>query len=131
MNVSARVKMLLNLSLDENGFANVERIRAVCDYILQEVDSSEQISTLKEYAKRLEPILSKQTAVIETSGELSKTTLDMLMEKIKRRMGKSVEVQTKLNKNLLGGIRITCGDDIFERSTSDKINTLAQSCKIR
>ena len=131
MNATARAKMLITLSLDENGFADIERVRAVCDYVINKVETSQQIEVLKEYVKQLRSLLLKQTATIETSANLSKETLEELIKKIKARMGKSVKVETKVNEKLLGGIRITCGDDIFERSVADKFNTLAQSCKIR
>ena len=123
--------MLIDLSLNSLGYVDAERVKAVYNYVLENVEVSEQAEVLKAYVKALNPLLLKQRAVIESSGELSEATYTMLVEKIKSRMGCSVEVESKINKKLVGGLRITCGDDIFERSASDKFNTLAQSCKIR
>lgn len=123
--------MLIDLSLNSLGYIDAERVKAVYNYVLENVEVSEQAEVLKAYVKALNPLLLKQRAVIESSGELSEATYTMLVEKIKSRMGASVEVESKINKKLVGGLRITCGDDIFERSASDKFNTLAQSCKIR
>ena len=123
--------MLIDLSLNDLGYVDAERVKAVYNYVLENVEVSEQAEVLKAYVKALNPLLLKQRAVIESSGELSEATHAMLVEKIKARMGCSVEVESKINKKLVGGLRITCGDDIFERSASDKFNTLAQSCKIR
>jgi F0F1-type ATP synthase delta subunit len=131
MNATTRAKMLIDLSLNSLGYVDAERVKAVYNYVLENVEVSEQADVLKAYVKALNPLLLKQRAVIESSGELSEATYTMLVEKIKSRMGASVEVESKINKKLVGGLRITCGDDIFERSASDKFNTLAQSCKIR
>ena len=131
MNATTRAKMLIDLSLNSLGYIDAERVKAVYNYVLENVEVSEQAEVLKAYVKALNPLLLKQRAVIESSGELSEATYTMLVEKIKSRMGASVEVESKINKKLVGGLRITCGDDIFERSASDKFNTLAQSCKIR
>ncbi|MBE6413919.1 MAG: hypothetical protein E7035_05150 [Verrucomicrobiaceae bacterium] len=131
MNATTRAKMLIDLSLNSLGYVDAERVKAVYNYVLENVEVSEQAEVLKAYVKALNPLLLKQRAVIESSGELSEATLKMLVDKIKSRMGSSVEVESKINKKLVGGLRITCGDDIFERSASDKFNTLAQSCKIR
>ncbi len=131
MNATTRAKMLIDLSLNSLGYVDAERVKAVYNYVLENVEVSEQAEVLKAYVKALNPLLLKQRAVIESSGELSEATYTMLVEKIKSRMGSSVEVESKINKKLVGGLRITCGDDIFERSASDKFNILAQSCKIR
>ncbi|MBR2303438.1 MAG: F0F1 ATP synthase subunit delta, partial [Clostridia bacterium] len=52
-----------------------------------------------------------------------------LEQKICSRMGKKVVVQKKLNKSLIGGVRVRVADDVYQRSVSADIENLIRSCK--
>ena len=122
-------KELVKLSASTDGVIERTRVQAVCKYIETNVANSNQVSLLKEYLKRLAPELNKQTAEIEYSGELSQEVIAELEQKICSRMGKKVVVQKKLNKSLIGGVRVRVADDVYQRSVSADIENLIRSCK--
>ncbi len=122
-------KELVKLSASTDGVIERTRVQAVCKYIETNVANSNQVSLLKEYLKRLAPELNKQTAEIEYSGELSQEVIAELEQKICSRLGKKVVVQKKLNKSLIGGVRVRVADDVYQRSVSADIENLIRSCK--
>ena len=66
---------------------------------------------------------------MESSGELSRETLAELVEKLEKRAGGKLRVETKIDKSLLGGVRVKCGDDVFERSADAVLRRLQTSSK--
>ncbi len=124
MNVSERSKLLLKLSLDEDGFLNSERVKGVCAYIETRTPETAKIPLLKEYLKRVKNLSQKQSAVIETSGELSAENLDMLSSKIRNKLGAKAGITVLKNPNLIGGVKIKCGDDVFECSIASQLDAL-------
>ena len=124
MNTCERSKLLVKLSLDEDGFLNLERVKGVCAYIETQMPDNVKIPLLKDYFKRIKAVVEKQTATIETSAELSPEAFEELAAKIRNRAGAKIEIKTLVNPNLLGGIKVRCGDDVFENSVADALNGL-------
>ncbi len=124
MNTCERSKLLVKLSLDEDGFLNLERVKGVCAYIETQIPDNVKIPLLKDYFKRIKALVEKQTATIETSAELSPEAFEELAAKIRNRAGAKIEIKTLVNPNLLGGIKVRCGDDVFENSVADALNGL-------
>ncbi len=126
MNFASEAKMLVGLSLSADGLVSAERVRAVCEYVAETPEYSDKLKLLKAYLKYIKPLVNRRNAVIETSGEISKASLDSLLARIEKAAGGRVEVHTKINKALLGGIRVKIGDDIYERSVSDELASLGK-----
>ena len=124
MNTCERSNLLVKLSLDEDGFLNLERVKGVCAYIETQIPDNVKIPLLKDYFKRIKAVVEKQTATIETSAELSPEAFEELAAKIRNRAGAKIEIKTLVNPNLLGGIKVRCGDDVFENSVADALNGL-------
>lgn len=124
MDISSEAKLLICLSRDADGFVSAERVRAVCAYIESNGEYSDKIAILKEYLRRLKPLLHKASAKIETSGKLSEASLEKLSEKIRRIAGSRVRITAEVNRALIGGVRVKIGDDIFERSVSEQLSEL-------
>ena len=127
MNFASEAKMLVGLSLSADGLVSAERVKAVCEYVAENPEYSDKLKLLKAYLKYIKPLVNRRNAVIETSGEISKDSLDSLLARIEKAAGGGrVEVHTKINKALLGGIRVKIGDDIYERSVSDELASLGK-----
>ena len=126
MNFASEAKMLVGLSLSADGLVSAERVKAVCEYVAENPEYSDKLKLLKAYLKYITPLVNRRNAVIESSGEISKDSLDSLLARIEKAAGGRVEVHTKINKALLGGIRVKIGDDIYERSVSDELASLGK-----
>ena len=126
MNFASEAKMLVGLSLSADGLVSAERVKAVCEYVAENPEYSDKLKLLKAYLKYITPLVNRRNAAIESSGEISKDSLDSLLARIEKAAGGRVEVHTKINKALLGGIRVKIGDDIYERSLSDELASLGK-----
>lgn len=126
MNFASEAKMLVGLSLSADGLVSAERVKAVCEYVAENPEYSDKLKLLKAYLKYIKPLVKRRNAVIESSGEISKDSLNSLLARIEKAAGGRVEVHTKINKALLGGIWVKIGDDIYERSVSDELASLGK-----
>ena len=86
---------------------------------------SKAIFCLSEYRKGLKRILQNQTLTIESALPLSKIQFKKI-ENLFKNPGTSI-VESRLNSSLLGGIRVTMGDSVFDGSISSKIQRIGEA----
>ena len=77
---------------------------------------------IKEFIKRAKLEEGIVSLEVESAKKLDHATL----EKIKRSFGKETEAETKVNPELLGGIKVRAGDKIFDSSVKTQILKLKQ-----
>lgn len=119
MNDKTLTKVLLKESVDPSGRVDPARVSAVCDYVQNRVSGTKSTALLREYMRMLKNVLAAQTATIESSGELSPEAFGLFEDFVKKESGKSfLYLETKTNPGLLGGVRITCADNVWENSVS-------------
>lgn len=120
MNSKLEAKALSEETL--NGDANIDaaRLGAVCDYICDSKYSPERkIRILRGIRKLLKPVALGQSALIECSGPLKGETIQKLEKFVEDATGRrGIKFEIRENPELLGGVRIKCGDLIWERSAA-------------
>jgi len=127
VNIKAQTKLLVKESFDASGKIDGSRVSAVCDFIENEQSPDKQIRMLKSYMRALEPLISKETVLVECSGDIDEATMKQITEFVQTQTNrKNLLFEKSINKSLLGGIRITCGDDIWESSTSQTLGNILQ-----
>ena len=131
MNARELAKTLVKLSAAQNGTIEAERVKAVCEYVEASVAKGSRLRVLEEYRKAIKPLLQRQSASVETSGELSEETFEKLAARIRAKAGEGVAVSRKVDESLLGGIRVRVSDDIYESSIRADFERLAQDCKTK
>lgn len=92
---------------------------------LKKLPASRALSALQAYLKQLKREIAQKTLQIESVIPLTKPEV----EKITRFMSGQtavIQVKTKLNPSLLGGIRLKMGDVVYDDSVSRKIKTLKE-----
>ncbi|PHV12677.1 F0F1 ATP synthase subunit delta [Chitinimonas sp. BJB300] len=65
------------------------------------------------------------TAHIESAFDLSGTQLDEIKSILADRTGKKVETTVSINPDLIGGVRMTVGDDVIDASVRGKLAALS------
>ena len=83
MNARELAKTLVKLSAAQNGTIEAERVKAVCEYVEASVAKGSRLRVLEEYRKAIKPLLQRQSASVETSGELSEETFEKLAARIR------------------------------------------------
>lgn len=84
------------------------------------------IQVLEAYKRLLRLEVEKRTATIETATELSPEAGNQIVENLKRRYGNDLTARVVVNKDLLGGMRIRVGSDVWDSSVRNRLHRLQQ-----
>ena len=130
MKVSSQIrelaKRLVKLSLDEDGKVEESRVQEVL-VALRVNPPREHKQLLHAYLERIKPEIAKSIAIIEYAGRPDDESLDEIKERLSQNYGKSVELELRENLELLAGIRITVGDDVYEDSAATRLRPLVRA----
>ncbi len=85
------------------------------------------LAILDTYKRLLRLEVEKRTATIETATELAPEAGRQIVDNLKRRYGMDLTTNFVVNPELLGGMRIRVGSDVWDSSVRNRLNRLAQS----
>lgn len=130
MTIKKQIKIFVSLSLDNEGFLDIERVKSVIEYINSNLGESKRMSILRLYKRAIDNIALLQKVEIEYAGVLSLNTKEGLKIFLEREAGKKLRtIKESKNDDLLGGIRLTIGDTIYENSLRAEIEEFHKSLK--
>ena len=132
MNAGDEAKLLLECSLDGDGRIAAERVSAACDVACREGSDLRKLAILRKYLKLAKSRLKAATVTIESAGELSDEAYGKLKEFVAKRTGRADLVferrvdasERRVDASLIGGVRIICGDVIWERSAKSELESI-------
>ena len=78
-----------------------------------------------QQAGALDLEIEKRSALIESATELTPDAARQIVENLKRNYGNDVSTQFVTNPELLGGMRIRVGDDVWDSSVRNRLQRLA------
>jgi F-type H+-transporting ATPase subunit delta len=84
------------------------------------------IKVLEAYKRLLRLEVEKRTATIETATEVSPDASAQIVANLKRKYGSDLATRFVVNKELLGGMRIRVGSDVWDSSVSNRLHRLQQ-----
>jgi F-type H+-transporting ATPase subunit delta len=84
------------------------------------------IQVLEAFKRLLRLEVEKRTATIETATELAPDSGNQIVENLKRRYGNDLAANFVVNKDLLGGMRIRVGSDVWDSSVRNRLHRLQQ-----
>jgi F-type H+-transporting ATPase subunit delta len=84
------------------------------------------IQVLEAYKRLLRLEVEKRTATIETATELGPDASQKIVENLKRRYGTDLTANFVVNPELLGGMRIRVGSDVWDSSVRNRLHRLQQ-----
>jgi F-type H+-transporting ATPase subunit delta len=84
------------------------------------------LQVLEAYKRLLRLEVEKRTATIETATELSPDAGQQIVENLKRRYGNDLASRFVVNADLLGGMRIRVGSDVWDSSVRNRLHRLQQ-----
>ena len=83
----------------------------------------------KEYKKLLSGTKGSSEVYITSAFELSEEQVDKITESLKGRYGDSLTVEQVIDKSLIGGFSIKCGDEVTDYSVKGKLEKLRNQIK--
>ncbi|HZE58668.1 MAG TPA: F0F1 ATP synthase subunit delta [Chthoniobacterales bacterium] len=84
------------------------------------------IQILEAYQRLLRLEVEKRTATIETATELPPDAQQQIVENLKRKYGSDLTARFVVNPELLGGMRIRVGSDVWDSSVRNRLQRLQQ-----
>ena len=84
------------------------------------------VEVLKNYRRLLRLELEKRQARIETASEVDSAMTSELVANLKRKYGSDLTTQFVVNPELLGGMRIRVGNDVWDGTVRNRLERLQQ-----
>jgi len=84
------------------------------------------IDVLKNYRRLLRLEVEKRRARIETASEMDPATQSEVVSNLKKKYGSDLTPQFVINPELLGGMRIQVGNDVWDGSVRNRLERLQQ-----
>jgi F-type H+-transporting ATPase subunit delta len=82
------------------------------------------LGILKEYQRLVRLEVGKHHAVIESAALLDQATANQLLVNLRAKYGSDLSTEFKVSPELLGGLRIRIGSDVFDSSVRERLNRL-------
>ena len=129
MTASSRIRELANklvqLSLDEEGRVVEEKVHEVLES-LRANPPRDHKQLLRAYMQRIKRELAKGVAG-EHAGRPAAEAIESLKQELSRQYGRNIEVELRENPDLLVGIRVKVGDDVYEDSAATRLRPLVRA----
>ena len=84
------------------------------------------VDVLKNYRRLLRLELEKRQARIETANEVDSATSSELVSNLKKKYGGDLTAEFVVNPELLGGMRIRVGSDVWDGTVRNRLERLQQ-----
>ena len=84
------------------------------------------LNALGEYQRLLRLEVEKRTATIESASELSPDVARATVDSLKSKYGPDLATKFVVNPDLLGGMRIRVGSDVWDSSVRNRLQRLQQ-----
>jgi F-type H+-transporting ATPase subunit delta len=84
------------------------------------------VDMLKDYERLLHLEVEKRRAVIESATPLNRSLGDRIIENLRARYGDDLTTEFRTNPELLGGLRIKIGNDVWDGSVKSRLSQLQE-----
>jgi F-type H+-transporting ATPase subunit delta len=84
------------------------------------------VGVLKNYRRLLRLELEKRRARIETASDVDSATSSELVANLKKKYGSDLTAEFVVHPQLLGGMRIRVGSDVWDGSVRNRLECLQQ-----
>ncbi len=84
------------------------------------------VDILKNYHRLIRLELDKRHAVIESATALSWDTSEHVLRDLRLKYGEGLTTEFRVNPDLIGGLRIRVGSDVWDGSVRGRLDRLDQ-----
>jgi len=84
------------------------------------------VDVLKDYQRLARLEVKKYHVIIESVIPLNRSVGDQILANLKARYGEGLTTEFRTNPELLGGLRIKIGDDVWDGSVRNRLDQLQQ-----
>jgi F-type H+-transporting ATPase subunit delta len=120
--IRQRSREMLRASFTD-GQLDPGRITSLVDSLIAKKPRN-YVEVLKNYRRLLRLELEKRQARIETASEVDAATTSELVANLKKKYGSDLTTQFVVNPELLGGMRIRVGSDVWDGTVRNRLERL-------
>jgi F-type H+-transporting ATPase subunit delta len=84
------------------------------------------LDVLKDYQRLLQLETDKRHAVIESATPLNRSLGDQIVANLRVRYGEDLTTEFRTNPELLGGLKIKIGNDVWDGSVKSRLSQLQE-----
>ena len=118
-------RQIVRLSM-KDGVLDDSKVRQAMDLIVERKPRG-YIGTLEALSKFVRLELERRHAVIESAIELDAASIDRIKKELYLRHGNDLTIETRTNPELIAGLRIQIGSDVWDGSVRSRLDQLAES----
>ena len=115
-------RQLLRLS-HKDGTLDDDRIKEITTKV-SEAKHRGYLAILQEFGRLVRLDVEQRQAVIETAAELGAQAGNAVIEDLRRKYGNTLSAEFKVNPDLLGGMRVKVGSDVWDGSVKARLTEL-------
>ena len=108
-----------------SGKLDEEKISNMVQTVL-ETRPRRYVDVLKDYQRLLQLETDKRHAVIESAIPLNRSLGDQIVANLRARYGEDLTSEFRTNPELLGGLKIKIGNDVWDGSIKSRLNQLQE-----
>jgi F-type H+-transporting ATPase subunit delta len=116
-------RQLFRLSI-EGGQISGERVSAVLAHLAAH-PPRQPLAVLRRYQRLVAGQLAKNQALVEHGGPIADTLLQQIEAAFTRKYQRPVAAAARPNPDLIAGLRVRVGDDVYESSVAGQLATLS------
>lgn len=109
-----------------NGGLDPEKIKANARYVAEKKPGA-FLAIIKEYHRLIRLELEKRHAVIESVAPLDDKTAGQLTASLRAKYGGDLTLEFRVSPDLIGGLRIKVGSDVWDGSLRGRLAQLEQN----
>ncbi len=106
-----------------NGRISDERVRAISQKVGEDKPRN-YVGILKDYQRLLRLEIEKHHALVESAAELDSSTRGQLEQTLRAKYGQDLSTEFRVTPELIGGLRIRIGSDVYDSSVRDRLSRL-------
>jgi F-type H+-transporting ATPase subunit delta len=118
-------RQLFSMSIVD-GAVSADRVAGVLEYV-EKHGTANPVMVLKAYHRLIAAEVAKGQALVEHAGAVNDAMLAAIAAAMTKKYGRPVTATAKPNADLIAGLRVHVGDDIYESSVSSQLSALASS----
>lgn len=109
-----------------NGQLDEAKVRTIAAKIVESRPRN-AVGILKDFERQVRLELDRNHAVIESSQPLDRDLADQVVSGLRAKYGPAITTEFKVTPELIGGLRIKIGSDVFDSSVRSRLDRLANN----
>jgi F-type H+-transporting ATPase subunit delta len=118
-------RQLFSMSIVD-GVVSADRVAGVLEYV-EKHGTANPVMVLKAYHRLIATEVAKGQAIVEHAGAVNDAMLSAIAAAMTKKYGRAVTASAKPNAELIAGLRVHVGDDVYESSVAGQLAALASS----